>query len=136
MDAYLIVVHILVYDFAGLERCAEMVRSDCIGLSFVCIQKCNFGCVLLCCSLLGGVLCLHIHVHNFVRGLLGFHNFVAQNFVEVACSAYFVVYRIVETVDFDIVLAAARMFAVEEVGYAVELPPYVGRIVVEVPSVG
>ena len=135
MDAYLIVVHILVYDLADLERCAEMVRFDCIGLPFVRVQKCNFGCVLLCCILLGGVLCLHIHVHDFVRGLLGFHNFVAQNFVEVACSAYFVVYRIVETVDFDMAVATARMFAVE-VGYGVELPPSVGQIVVKVPSVG
>ena len=73
---------------------------------------------------------------DFVWGLLGVHNFVAQISVEVAYFAYFVVCRIVETVDFDIVVAAARMLAVEEVGYDVELPPCVVQIVVEIPSMG
>ena len=100
------------------------------------VQKSNFRYVFLYCSPLGGAPCLCIHVHNFIYGLLSFHNFDAQNVVEVACFAYFVVYRVVGTVSFGMDVATVRMIVVGEIDYNVELPPYVRRIVAEVPSLG
>uniref|UniRef100_A0A7S2WJT2 Uncharacterized protein n=1 Tax=Eucampia antarctica TaxID=49252 RepID=A0A7S2WJT2_9STRA len=54
----------------------------------------------------------------------------------VVCSAYFVVYRIVDTVGFGMAVVIARMVVVEGVDYTVESPPSMSRIVAEVSYVG